>query len=531
MNIQQPQKFNVIRPTILVILDGWGIAPAWGGNAISMAQTPNFDKCWAGYVRTTLAASGEAVGLPGDEMGNSEVGHLNIGAGRVVKQDISLISSAIQNGTFFTNPILLQAMRNARQNNVGLHLMGLVSDGGVHSHINHLYALLQLAKQQGLKQVFIHAFTDGRDTDPMSALQFISRLDQKTKELGIGRIASVSGRYFAMDRDNRWDRTRLAYQAIAEGRGEISDSALKAISQSYAIGKLDEFISPVVITQNGQAIGTIKNKDSVIFFNFRADRARQITQALVRKNFNGFQREVVFPNLFFVSMVPYIQEDWGLSIRAAFAPKNIRNTLAEVISKNNLKQVHVAETEKYAHVTYFFNGAMEKPFPGEDRKIIPSPRVRTYDQKPEMSAETVKNFVISKMGNYDFILANFANCDMVGHTGNMPASISAVQEVDKCLGEIIAATEKIKGLTIVTADHGNVEEMISKTGSADTEHSTSNVPFILIDGGRKFQALHQGILADIAPTILEIWGVPKPREMTGKSLFGSSTNDHLDYNV
>lgn len=508
------------------------MAPAWGGNAISQAETPNFDKFCTSGIRTTLSASGEAVGLPGDEMGNSEVGHLNIGAGRVVKQDISLITAAIEDGSFFTNKILLEAFRNAKSNHSSLHLMGLVSDGGVHSHINHLYALLQLAKQENVSQVFIHAFTDGRDADPMSALQYISRLQEKCKELGVGKIATICGRYFAMDRDNRWDRTRAVYQAMAEGKGEISDSPLKAISQSYTIGKLDEFIPPTIITQNGQPIGQIQNKDSVIFFNFRADRARQITQALVRKNFNEFKRNIVFSNLFFVSMVPYVQEDWGLSIRSAFAPQNIKNTLAEVISKNNLTQLHVAETEKYAHVTYFFNGAMEKPFPKEDRKIIPSPRVTTYDLKPEMSAETVKNFVIDKMNEYDFILVNFANPDMVGHTGNIPAAIKAVEEVDKCIGEIANACEKIKGLLIITADHGNVEEMINKNGSADTEHSTAKVPFILIDGGRKFQALHPGKLGDIAPTILEIWGIAKPAEMTGKSLFGTQVNhDQMQYKV
>jgi len=522
---------NIIKPTILIILDGWGIAPAWGGNAISLAKTPDFDKFWANFPRTELSAHGEAVGLPSGEMGNSEVGHLNIGAGRIVKQDMSLISAAIKDGSFFTNQTLISAMRNTKQNGSQLHLMGLVSDGGVHSHINHLYALLTLAKKCGLRKVFIHCFTDGRDSDPMSALQFISRLSEKTKEIGVGEIATISGRYYAMDRDNRWDRTKKAYDAIAEGRGEYAESAIKAVSESYAAGKMDEFIAPTVITREGEPITKVQNKDSVIFFNFRADRARQITQSFVRKNFKGFRRGVTFSNLFFVTMVPYVQEDWGLSIRSAFAPKNIKNTLSEVISKNNLSQLHIAETEKYAHVTYFFNGAIEKPFPGEDRKIIPSPKVATYDKKPEMSAESVKNYVIGKINNYDFIIVNFANPDMVGHTGNIHAAVMAVEYVDKCIGEIVEAVSKIKGLVIITADHGNVEQMISKSGGPETEHSISPVPFILVDSARTFQGLHKGKLADIAPTILEIWKIAKPSEMTGISLFGTSIDDHIEYRV
>ena len=512
------------KPVVLIIVDGWGLAPAWGGNAISVASTPNFDRFWSKYPRTSLNASGTAVGLPGHEMGNSEVGHLNIGAGRIPRQDISLINKAIDNGSFFQNPQFLAAIDHAKKLNSNLHLLGLLSSGGVHSHIRHVFALLDLLKQQRFSRVFLDIFTDGRDTPPMSAQSFIDKLQNKIRELGFGQISSVSGRYWAMDRDNRWQRTKIVYQALVEGLGWQAPSAFAAVGQAYAKGSLDEYIPPTVITSHGKPIAPIQDNDSIIFFNFRSDRARQIARAFMQPNFDHFPRRQL-SNLYFCSMVPY-EYELKLPAYPAFFPEKIPNTLPEVLSKAKLTQFHIAETEKYAHVTYFFNGIREIPFPNEDRKLIPSPQVSTYDQKPEMCAEQITKTVIAKLKDYDFILINFANPDMVGHTGNFRATVRAIEVVDTYLGQIVEAVKKTSGLVIITADHGNADQMIDPvSGGIDTEHDTSPVPFILIDPHRSFVNLHPGNLADIAPTILEIMRIPQPAEMTGRSLFSPSPHE------
>ena len=509
-----------IKPFVLAILDGWGQSPAWGGNAITMAQTPNMDRCWAKFPHTTLKASGGAVGLPGHEMGNSEVGHLNLGAGRVIWQDISRISKTIKSGSFFKNKVLKKTCQFVLDKNSSLHIVGLASDGGVHSHINHLTALLELAKKEKVKSVFVHVLCDGRDTDPSAALSYVSKLKEKMKVLGVGRIATVSGRYYAMDRDKRWDRTEKVYNAMVLGEGPTAKDALSCISHSYAEGKTDEFITPTVIISNNKPIAKIKNNDAVIFFNFRADRMRQLTHAFADKKFRNFKRRALPKNLNLVTMVPY-EYEIEIPVKVIFPiPKKIKNVLTEIISDHNLKQLHIAETEKYAHVTYFFNGGREKPFPGEDRILVPSPRVATYDLKPEMSADGVYKKLIANLTKYDFIVVNFANPDMVGHTGNMKAAIRAVETVDRYIGQIAEEIKKQKGLMIITADHGNVEKMIDPvTGERDTEHSTSEVPFIIIDGERSFRNLHPGKLANVAPTILDIMGIEKPAEMDESTLF------------
>jgi 2,3-bisphosphoglycerate-independent phosphoglycerate mutase len=512
MNIQKNKL-------LLIILDGWGISPPWGGNAESIADTPNMNRFLSKYQNTRLEASGVAVGLPKDEMGNSEVGHLNIGAGRVIRQDISMITESINNGSFFNNPTLKETANWVNKNNSALHIAGLVSDGGVHSHIDHLFAILDWAKKENIQKVFIHAFTDGRDTDVSKALSYISSLKDKMTELGIGKIATISGRYYAMDRDKRWERTKRVYQAMVDSIGETSDDPLKAISHSYSQNINDEFINPTVIIENSKPVGPIQKDDALIFFNFRSDRVRQLMHAFVNPNFKAFQRTKV-PNLFFVTMVPY---EYYLQnqVHVIFpTPKEIKNTLAEVISNNHLTQLHIAETEKYAHVTYFFNGGIEKPFPGEKRILIPSPRVATYDLKPEMSANIITEKVIDNLDKFDFMVINYANADMVGHTGNMNAAKIALETIDKDLGKLIPLALEKNYSIIITADHGNVEQMINPvTSEEDTEHSTNPVPFILIDDEKKFKNLHPGKLANIAPTILDIMNIKKPVEMNEKSLF------------
>lgn len=502
--------------TMLVILDGWGLNSKKEGNAIANANKPNFDRLWNTYPHTQLAASGLAVGLPEGQMGNSEVGHLNIGAGRIIYQDYTRINKEIEEGTFFKNEAFLGAIDNALKNNSSLHLMGLLSDGGVHSHINHLKALLTLCKQKGLKKVYVHAFLDGRDVPPSCALKYIDEIESFMAHEGVGEIASVSGRYYAMDRDKRWDRVQLAYKAIACGEGEIAGSAKEAVENSYKENKTDEFVMPTVVVKNGKPAAKVCANDSIIFYNFRPDRAREITRALVDKDFDGFKRDIV--PVHYVCMTQYDKTIEGVDI--AYRPESYKNTLGEYLAKNNLTQLRTAETEKYAHVTFFFNGGVEAPNPGEDRILVPSPKVATYDLKPEMSAYEVTDKVLPQIesGKYDVIILNFANTDMVGHTGVFDAAKAAVEAVDKCLGKIADLVIAKGGTLCVTADHGNAEVMIDeKTGVPFTAHTTNPVPFIVAgDGDVKLR--DGGRLSDIAPTMLDIMKVKQPSEMTGKSL-------------
>jgi len=519
------------KPTMLIILDGWGVASDSPGNAISRASTPNFDKYCQNYFCTTLQASGESVGLGYNEMGNSEVGHLNIGAGKIVYQNFSRINKSITDKEFFYNPAFVKACENSLKNKTPLHLMGLISSGGVHASIDHLYALLELASHQGIKDVFVHAFLDGRDMAYNSALDLIKSLEAKMKELGVGKIATVSGRWWAMDRDNRWDRTQAVYNALTTGQAEnTSINAAAAIEKSYENKIYDEEFKPTVITDKaGNSLTQISNKSSIVFFNFRADRARQLTKAFTLPSFDKFERPNYLQDLFFVTMTEY---DKDLPVEVAYAPEIVKNPLAKIISDSNLKQLHVAETEKYAHVTYFLDGGQEEPFPGEDRVLIPSPSVENYVETPEMSAHEIKERILKELSTnkYDFIAINFANPDMVGHTGDLPASIKAVETVDKCLGEIVESVLSLNGVLLVTADHGNVEEVIKmQTGEIDKEHSTNPVPCLIIgaDYATTEPSDHKidlnlltpsGVLADIAPTILKIMNLAKPEDMTGRSL-------------
>ncbi len=513
---------KTIKPLLLIIMDGWGFREEREGNAILLAGTPNLDALKANYPFTLLRASGEAVGLPEGQMGNSEVGHLNIGAGRIVYQDLTRINLAIKDGSFFKNPVLKEAFSKARESGGKVHFLGLVSDGGVHSHIEHLYALLDFAKKEGLAQkAFVHAFTDGRDTPPTSGLSYIEALEAKTRELQSGKIATVSGRYYAMDRDKRWERTALAYQALVLGKGLTAPDAVSAVKAAYERGETDEFIKPTVIIEGNRPVATIEDQDVVIFFNFRADRARQLTRALTDPNFSEFEREK-FPNLaYFVCMTLY---DETFELPVAFPPEHLKNIWGEVVSKAGFYQFRTAETEKYAHVTYFFNGGEEKPFPYEERKLIPSPRdVPTYDLKPEMSAYEVTAEVIKriKTGKYQFIVMNYANGDMVGHTGVLEAAIKAVKVVDECVGKVISAWREYTGgaPAIVTADHGNCEMMVDpENGEPFTAHTANPVPFYLVDDRFKKARLKEGILGDIAPTGLYLMGLEIPPEMTGKIL-------------
>jgi len=488
---------------LLIILDGWGYTHKKIGNAIYYARTPNMDKYMRKYPSSFLKTSGLAVGLPPGQMGNSEVGHINIGAGRIVYQDSMKILKAIEDGSFFNNDALKKAMEIGKRSK--LHVMGLIGNGGVHSMMEHLYAILKMAKEKGVKDVAIHCFLDGRDTPPRSALQHINELEKKLKEIGIGHIASMVGRYYAMDRDNRWERTEMAYDMLVLGKGRKAENPEEAIKIAYENGESDEFVKPTVITND-----IIRDGDAVIFFNFRPDRARQLSHAFVDENFDKFKRKKV--DIYFVALTEYFD-----GINSAFKEEKIVNTFGEVISKHGLKQLRIAETEKYAHVTFFFNGGREKPFKGEERRLIPSPKVATYDKKPEMSAYEITSELIKSIesNEYDVIIVNYANPDMVGHTGVWNAVIKAVEVVDECVGRVIEHVIKNKGVAIITADHGNAEEMIDENGNPKTAHTTNPVPFILIG---KHAILRDGNLGDIAPTMLHILGIKKPREMTGESL-------------
>jgi len=515
-----------MKKVVLIILDGWGLAPAWGGNAVEMAETPNLDNLWRKYPHVELKAAEEAVGLPHHEPGNSEVGHLNIGSGQIVYQNLPGITATIKDGSFFKNQVLLGATEHAKKFDSNLHLLGLVSDGGVHSFNGHLYALLELAKRQGVSKVFIHMITDGRDTAPMKALSYLNELERKLKEIGVGRIETIIGRYWAMDRDKHYDRTEKAYLALTQGIGGMADSAERAISENYRQNKTDEFITPTIIQDNDHPFIPISDNDSVIFFNYRAERARQLTQAFTESSFSRFYRRRSPKNLYFATFAfleEYIEKP---EIRTVFHLHLIKEPLAKVISEAKLKQLHIAETEKYAHVTFFFNGSQEDAFPGEERIMVQSPRVSTFDLKPEMSAKTVADKVIANFSKYDFTVCNFANPDMVGHTGNTKATIRACEAVDECVGRIVTAVLKTEGICLITADHGNAEQMLNpNTGEAYTEHTINRVPFILCSNEssllvplRQNGSEHGLILSDIAPTILGLMDLKKPAEMTGQSL-------------
>ncbi|MBN1262992.1 MAG: 2,3-bisphosphoglycerate-independent phosphoglycerate mutase [Candidatus Pacebacteria bacterium] len=543
---------EAVRSLVLIILDGWGLAPPGPGNAISLAQTPNFDRLWTVFPHTQLEASGEAVGLPPAEDGNSETGHLNIGAGHIVYQDLPRINMAVAEGAFFKIPAFLKAVDHVKTNNSILHLMGMISDAGIHSSLNHLFALLRLARNEGISRVFLHLFTDGRDSPPNSSLIYLTSIQNMIQEIGVGEIATLIGRYYAMDRDLRWERVKKAYELLVLGRGRSAVSVEAAINQSYQDGKTDEFIEPIVLTQkDGRPRGLINDNDAVIFFNFRIDRPRQLTKAFVLPDFESlqiqrasfdpyaekyglkqyeppqgdttFRREKVLKNLFFVTMTEY---ERGLPVEVAFRPILVQMPLGRVLSENGLRQLHAAETEKFPHVSYFFNGGRERKFPGEDQILIASPRVATYDLKPEMAAYEVTEAVLKRIRSriYQFTILNFANPDMVGHTGDLSAAIKACEVVDDCLRKVVRNTISLGGIAVVTADHGNVEEMINlKTGQADTEHSCNPVPFIvasstLSQGGRNLPA---GILADISPTILHLMGISVPSSMSGRNLLSS----------
>jgi len=501
----------------LIILDGFGINPREDGNAVKAAYKPNLDRFFFEYPNTVIRCSGMDVGLPRGQMGNSEVGHTNIGAGRIVYQELTRITKSIEDGDFFEKKEFLNAVDNCRRHNSKLHLFGLLSDGGVHSHNTHLYALIELAKKQGLKDVFVHCFFDGRDVPPDSAKDYVEELEKKLKEIGVGKIASVMGRYYAMDRDNRWERVSLAYNAMVLGEGLTAGSAGQAVAESYERKEFDEFVKPAVILENGQPIAAISENDSVIFFNFRPDRAREITRTFVDPEFKGFERPKGFFPLYYVCMTQYDKTMPNAVV--AFKPESLTNTFGEYISKRGCRQLRIAETEKYAHVTFFFNGGVEAVYEGEDRALIPSPKVPTYDLKPEMSAYEVTDEVINRINSkdYDVIILNFANCDMVGHTGFFDAAKAAVEAIDKCLGRIIDAIQAQGGIALITADHGNAEQMVDyETGGPFTAHTTNVVPLIAIGLGDV--KLKEGRLADLAPTILEIMGLEKPEEMTGESL-------------
>ncbi|HOP39661.1 MAG TPA: 2,3-bisphosphoglycerate-independent phosphoglycerate mutase [Geobacteraceae bacterium] len=508
-------------PLLLIILDGWGIRPERENNAIALAEPPVMGRLCRTYPFAELQASGMAVGLPEGQMGNSEVGHLNIGAGRIVYQDLTRITKAIDDGTFFENAALLDCMAKTRAADGRIHLAGLLSDGGVHSHNTHLYALLDLARRQGIREVFVHCFMDGRDTPPMSGEGYIAALEDEMKKIGVGRIATVIGRYYAMDRDNRWERVEKAYSAMVRGEGVMADSALQAIRKSYEDGVTDEFVLPTVIRDRNGPVGLIRDGDGFIFFNFRSDRAREITRAFTEPAFAGFTPDLRPRFASYVCMTEY-DETFGLP--AAFAQEELKNILGEVVSKAGLRQLRIAETEKYAHVTFFFNGGSENPFPGEDRILIPSPKeVATYDLKPEMSAFKVAEELLARLkeNSYDFIVLNFANPDMVGHTGVTAAAVKAIKTVDECVGKVIDTVLALGGSAIVTADHGNAESMVDENGNPHTAHTCNPVPCVLVGDAGAGRRLRSGVLADLAPTVLEILGIPQPAEMTGTSLLES----------
>jgi len=502
------------KPVALVILDGWGISDQTENNAVSLAKTPCLDRLLQTCPTARIGASGRDVGLPDGQMGNSEVGHLNIGAGRIVYQDLTRISLAIEEGQFDQNPALVNVCLRLLETDGKLHLLGLLSDGGVHSHNTHLYALVRLAKQLGIKDVCIHAFLDGRDTPPSSGAGYLSELEQELTKIGLGRVATVTGRFWAMDRDNRWERVERAYQALTEGRGQQAESSALAIKTAYAAGQTDEFVEPWVIGENG----TIDDGDGAIFFNFRADRAREMTRAMTADDFDGFVRNRKPDLVDFVCMSEY---DETFDLPVAFPSEVLDQILAKVVSDAGLTQLRIAETEKYAHVTFFFNGGVEKAWPGEDRVLVPSPKeVATYDLKPSMSAEKVTDEVVSHVesGKYDLIILNFANPDMVGHTGVLSAAIEAMETVDSCVERVVESILAAGGQLLITADHGNCEKMTDVSGEAHTAHNNNPVPLIFVGGVDQSRSLHDGILADLAPTLLRLLGLPQPEEMTGTSL-------------
>lgn len=508
-----------ISPVVLIILDGWGYREETSGNAIAVANTPVVDSLWAAYPKTLIRASAKSVGLPDGQMGNSEVGHLNIGAGRVVPQELVRITDAVEDGTLLSNAALLRVCEDVRQRQGKLHLIGLCSEGGVHSHLSHLAGLLELAKEQGIPEVCIHAITDGRDTKPTDGLAALKQIQADIEKYGIGKIVTLSGRYYAMDRDRRWDRVQKAYGVLTQDGAVDGRSAIEVLKASYEAGVTDEFVIPTRI-----APGVIAAGDGVIFFNFRPDRARQLTQALVDPSFNGFECLQITP----LSFVTFTQYDPAFPVLVAFEPQNLNNILGQVIAQNGLRQFRTAETEKYAHVTYFFNGGIEDPFEGEERQLVPSPMVATYDRAPAMSAASVTDGAIAAVekGIYSLIVINYANPDMVGHTGNLDATVKAVETVDTCLGRLLESIGKAGGTAIIIADHGNAELMWDEQGNPWTAHTTNPVPFILVEGEKRKIPGHgtevllrpDGSLADVAPTILQILGLAQPPEMTGKSM-------------
>ena len=505
------------KPMMLMILDGFGINENKKANAVKLANTPNIDKLMKTWPTTTIYTSGLNVGLPDGQMGNSEVGHTNIGAGRIVYQDLTRITKSIEDGDFFSIKELTGAIENCQKNHSKLHIMGLLSDGGVHSHIRHLYALLELAKRKDFEDVYVHCFLDGRDTPPASGESYIMKLEEKMKEKGVGKIASISGRFYAMDRDKRWERVVKAYDALVNGEGEKATSAIAAIESSYQKEVFDEFVVPTIICNGDDPVATISENDSVIFYNFRPDRAREITRSLVDPEFKEFKTKPL--HLYYVCFTQY--DETIPNVEIAFKPETLKNTFGEYVSKKGLTQLRIAETEKYAHVTFFFNGGEEKQYPGEDRILVPSPKVETYDLKPEMSAPEVTEKVVDAIHSkkYDCIILNYANPDMVGHTGNLEAAIKAIETIDECVGKVVEAVTKENGVLFITADHGNAEQMIDyKTGEPHTAHTTNPVPLILVTNNDKLKLKSGGKLADLAPTMLDLMNLEKPAEMTGNSL-------------
>ena len=525
--LTERRKDNMAKkPTVLLILDGYGLNEKTEGNAVALAKTPVMDRLMKEYPFKKGNASGLFVGLPDGQMGNSEVGHLNMGAGRIVYQDLTRITKEIEDGDFFKNPVLLEAVENCKKNDSSLHLYGLVSDGGVHSHITHIYGLLELAKRSGLEKVYVHCFLDGRDTPPASGKDYVAQLEAKMKEIGVGQVASVQGRYYVMDRDKNWDRVEKGYAALVYGEGEEASSATEGIQASYDKGITDEFVVPFVIKKNGEPVATIKPNDSVIFYNFRPDRAREITRALCCEDFDFFERRNGFFPLKYVCFTEYDVTIPNKKI--AFEKISLTNTFGEFLASKGLRQARIAETEKYAHVTFFFNGGVEAPNAGEDRILVDSPKyVPTYDKKPRMSAYTVcdrlSEAITKKDDNgeayYDVIICNFANPDMVGHTGVLPAAIEAIEVIDKCLGEIESFVKEVNGQMFICADHGNAEMLIDySTGEPFTAHTTNPVPFIVVNADGVKDLKEGGRLCDIVPTLLDMMGIDKPAEMTGESL-------------
>lgn len=507
------------KPLMLMILDGYGVNPDEYGNAIAHARKPEIDRIFAQYPNTLLGASGLDVGLPDGQMGNSEVGHLNIGAGRIVYQELTRITKSIKDGDFFNNKALLTAVENVKKHDSSLHIMGLLSDGGVHSHMTHLKALIDLAKQNSISKVYLHAFLDGRDVPPKSAGTYIAQITEYMNEQNTGKLATVSGRYYAMDRDSRFERVALAYDALTLGDGDTESDPFTALEKSYENDVTDEFVKPFILSDDGEITGRIGDNDSVIMYNFRPDRAREITRAFVDKDFKGFERKVFPENLTYVCMTQY---DASMpDVLVAFPPEKLENTLGEYLASKGLHQLRIAETEKYAHVTFFFNGGVEAPNKNEDRILVPSPKVATYDLQPEMSAFEITDKVIDAVSKdiYDVIILNFANPDMVGHTGVFDAAVKAVEALDKCIPKIVDAVLGKGGTVLITADHGNCDCMLNEAGETVTAHSTNKVPFLAASPeGQKIKLRSGGILADIAPTMLRILGIPQPEEMTGESL-------------